>query len=346
MKKYILLFLSFCLGIVTLIGFNINPVSAAAAPATVNYSVSPEVAGNQIDKKITYYDLKVTPGQSESIKFKINNTDTADHTYTVAINRATTDVNGVIDYTRGSVKQDSDLKYNIEKLVTYPKKVAVAAKTSKEVTVKLNVPEGKFPGEILGGILVDEDNQVNNKAPNGVTLKSKYDYVIGLQLQENMAAIKSDLKLDKVYETSQKGQIYLDDELDNDVPKLEKNVSISARVTPVNSNKTILSANKKNMSLAPDSNFDYPVDVNQTTGADRNKRLKPGTYTMYLDAKANNGQNLWNFKRKFTISSVQNKRVNKVAPNNSNAKWMVIGIVAALIVVAGGIIWYYRKNKK
>ena len=133
--------------------------------------------------------------------------------------------------------------------------------------------------------------------------------------------------------------------MDNDVPKLEKNVSISARVTPINSNKTILSANKKNMSLAPDSNFDYPVDVNTTTGAKRNNRLKPGTYMMYLNAKANNGQNLWNFKRKFTISKVQSKHVNKVAPNNTNTKWVVIGIVAALIAVAGGVIWYYRKNK-
>lgn len=346
MKKYILLVLSFCLGIAVLMGLDPAEVSAATAPTTVNYSVSPEAANNQIDKKITYYDLKVTPGQTETIKFKINNNDTTGHTYSVAINRATTDVNGVIDYTRNNVKPDSDLKYNIEKLVTYPKKVSVAAKSSKEVAVKLQMPNGNFSGELLGGILVDENDQVNNKAPKGVTLKSKYDYVIGLQLQQGTAAVKSDLKLDKVYETSQKGQIYLDDDLDNDVPKLEKNVSIKARVTPVNSNKTILSANKKNMSLAPDSDFNYPVDINTTTGTKRNNRLKPGTYVMYLDAKANNGQNLWNFKRKFTISKVQNKHVNKVAPNNADAKWLVIGIVAALIAVASGIVWYYRRNRK
>jgi len=198
LKKYILLVLSFCLGIVMLFSLDPDEVIAATAPATVNYSVSPEAATNQIDKKITYYDLKVTPGQTETIKFKINNADVTDHTYSIAINRATTDVNGVIDYTRSNVKHDADLKYNIEKLVTYPKKISVGAKSSKEVAIKLNMPKGNFSGELLGGILVDEDNQANNKAPKGVTLKSKYDYVIGLQLQQNTAAVKSDLKLDKV----------------------------------------------------------------------------------------------------------------------------------------------------
>ena len=48
-----------------------TPVQAAVTP-TVNYSVSPESATNQIDKKVGYFDLKVSPNQKENIKFKIN----------------------------------------------------------------------------------------------------------------------------------------------------------------------------------------------------------------------------------------------------------------------------------
>ena len=346
MKKRILILLSICISVLIFLGIKTTEIQAAVTPAPVNYSVSPEPADNQIDKTISYYDLKVTPGQKETLKFKINNNDTNNHTYSIMINRATTDINGVIDYTEHNSVPEDKLNYNVENLVDYPKEVAVPAKSSKEVSVNLKAPAGDFSGELLGGILVDEDNQVTKNVTKGVTLKSKYNYVIGLQLQQNTDNIKPDLKLNRVYETNKSGQIYVDDKLDNDVPKLEKNVSVNAKVVPVNSKKAVLESSKQNMSIAPDSYFDYPVNVNTTTGVNKNKRLKPGTYTMYLNVKANGGQNLWNLKRKFTISSGQNKKLNKAVPNNSKSKWIIISAVVVMMMIASGIIWFYRKNKK
>lgn len=242
---------------------------------------------------------------------------------------------------------DSDLKYNIENLVTYPKSISVPANSSKEVSVQINAPAGNFSGELLGGIFVVENNQVNSKVSKGVTLKNQYEYVIGLQLQQNTDAVKPDLKFVKAYQTTDNyNRVIIYGEMDNDVPTLEKNVSVNAKITPENSSKVVLKNSKKNMSIAPDSYFNYPVDVNTLKGNSKDNRLKPGTYTMYLNVKANNGKNLWNLKRNFTITSSQNRKVNKAVPKHSKDIWIILGGILILAIVAGSVIFIYRKNKR
>lgn len=318
----------------------------AATSSTVNYSVSPIVADNQIDKSIGYYDLKVTPGQKETIKFKINNNDAVDHTYKISVNRAETDQNGVIDYNTHGKKAEKELQYDIEKLVSYPKEVTVSADSSKEVSIQLTAPKGNFSGQLLGGIFVHENGQVQNtgKLPKGVTIKNEYNYVLGLQLQQSTNEVKPDLRLTRAFETNNNGQVSVAAELDNDVPTLERDVSVSARVTPRNSNKVLLSSSKKKMSIAPNTTFDYPTDVNTTIGPSKNKRLKPGTYTMYLNVKANNGN--WNLKRNFTVTNKQMAKINKTTPNRSQDIWIILGGIAVLVIIAGSVIFFYRKNKE
>lgn len=347
MKKYLTIILTLIASVLLAFTFDNKPVDAAT-PNGVNYSISPELPSNQISKNIGYYDLKVTPGQKETIKFKINNSDSKNHTYKVSVNRAATDINGVIDYNDHGIAPDSDLQYNIEKLVTYPKEVSVSANSSKDVSIELTAPKGNFSGELLGGIFVQENNQINNnqKLPKGVTLRNQYNYVLGLQLQQNTDPVKPDLKFVKVFETDNNGQVSVDAEMDNDVPTLEKKVSVDAKVTPQNSSKIILKSNKKAMSMAPNSDFYYPVNVNTVTGPSKNKRLKPGKYTMYLSVKANNGKNHWNLKRNFVVTKKQIAKINHKNPNRSKDLWIILGAIVALVAIAGFVIKRYRKNRR
>ena len=117
MKKYLTIILTLIASVLLVFTFDNKTIDAATSNG-VNYSISPELPSNQISKNIGYYDLKVTPGQKETIKFKINNSDSKDHTYKVSVNRAATDINGVIDYNDHGIAPDSDLQYNIEKLNT------------------------------------------------------------------------------------------------------------------------------------------------------------------------------------------------------------------------------------
>lgn len=321
-------------------------VQAAQTPAqpAINYSVTPIQSQYQLDKKVGYFDLKVTPNQKLSVNFKINNNDTKTHTYTVMINRASTDTNGVIVYNDNNIKPDNSLKYDIQKLVSYPKKVTVEPKASKEVTVNINAPSGTFNGVLLGGILVEQDNQVSKKNPKGVTLKNKYNYVLGLQLLQNTKPVKANLKFIKAYETTENGQVFVNALLDNDVPRIESGVSINSKVTDSNQ-RVVLQSKRSNMNLAPNSYFNYPINVNTVIGTNKNKRLKPGTYLMTLNISANNGKDIWNLQRKFTVTSKQTKAINKKTPVDRGSKDLIIGIIAGVAVIGGLVIWYYRKHR-
>lgn len=320
------------------------PMKVQAAQSTVNYSVTPQLTEDQVDKSVGYYDLKMRPNQKKMIKFKINNNSDQTQSYKIEINRATTDVNGVIVYNVHGV-YNPYAKYNIEDLVTYPKEISVPAKSSKEVSVNIAMPNGNFDGELLGGILVEENNQVSNKAYKGISIKNKYNYVLGLQLQQNTDVIKPNLKLIRAYQkVTNTNQISVYGEIVNDVARVEKNVNVIAKVTPKNSSKTVLSSTNQKMSIAPDSRFDYPIKVNSLTGVNKNKRLKPGQYTMYLNIKANNG-NQWKLHRNFTVTAQQNKKINRKVPNNGNSIWIIISAIVAMLVIAGSVIYIYRKRR-
>lgn len=345
LKKYLWTPIFLWISIIAILGCNGEKVKAATNPP-VSYNVMPELSSNQINKKVGYFDLKIAPNQKEQIKFKINNNDTKKHSYTISINRSATDKNGVIIYNKHNVKPDNDLKCNIEKLVTYPKHISLAPKTSSEVTVNVTGPSKRFDGVLLGGIFIMENNQVSNKTTKkGVTLKNEYSYVLGLQLQNNEKNIQPDLKFVKASEASENGQVYVDAKIDNDVPKVEQKFNVAAKVTPLNSKKVILRSEKENVSMAPDSYFDYPINVNTVTGSKKSNRLRPGKYMVYLNIKDNGSQNIWRLQRKMTISRAQTRRINKKTPVNNNKK-LIILIIAILVIIAGLVIWYYRKNRK
>ncbi|GEO47943.1 DUF916 and DUF3324 domain-containing protein [Companilactobacillus kimchii] len=352
MKKRIWIFMLFLISVITFGCLGTQNVLAATSEAqpAVTYNIVPELSNDQIDKKVGYFDLKVTPNQKLQAKFRINNNDTKTHTYTVMVNRASTDTNGVIVYNEHNVKADSSLKYDIEKLVTYPKSVTVDAKSSKEVVIDINAPKGNFDGVLLGGIFIEQDNQVSKSNAKGVTLKNKYNYVLGLQLRQSTATVEPNLKLVRAYEDTKNGQITVNALLDNDVPRLEEKVDIKAKVTSENNSKdVILQSEKSNMSIAPNSYFAYPTNVNTVIGTNKDKRLKPGTYMLYLNVKANDGQNTWKLQRKFTVTGKQSREINKKTPvKNSHAKsnMAIIETVAAIIVVAGLGVWYYKKHRK
>ena len=347
LKKYLMVFLTIVVGAFVAIVFNQGEVKAAATASQINYSISPELPDNQVAQNIGYYDLKVDPNQKQTIKFKINNYDTTDHTYMVSVNRATTDFNGIIDYSAHGVTPGNDLRYNIEDLVTYPHEVSVSAKSSKEVSINLNAPKGNFDGVLLGGIFVEENNQVSQaKATKGISLRNRYSYVLGLQLQQNTDPVRPDLKFVSAYQNDVNGQIAVNAVLDNDVPTLERKVSVDARVTPANSKKVVLKLSKQNMTFAPDSKFSLPIDVNNTTGPNKNKRLKPGKYTVYVKVLANDRKNSWNLKRDFTITARQANKINHKTPNRSMDVWIILGLILILVAIGVIVIIYYRRRRK
>ncbi|MBZ1509601.1 DUF916 domain-containing protein, partial [Leuconostoc mesenteroides] len=88
----------------TLIPFLLGPkVSAEENNSQVGFSVSPNYNEAQ-NKESSFFDLLVQPNSKQTISITVTNTSKEDSNYTVKVIQASTNKNGVIDYTDSKAK--------------------------------------------------------------------------------------------------------------------------------------------------------------------------------------------------------------------------------------------------
>ncbi|MGJ3874571.1 DUF916 and DUF3324 domain-containing protein [Lactiplantibacillus plantarum] len=307
----------------------------------LNYTVQADLPDNQINQKVSYFDLKVTPGQTQNLTLTIKNSDSKEHRYTVSPNLAVTNNNGIIDYSQAKAKADDSLNFNIKTALSKSQVVTVPAKSSKKVTIKLTVPEKKFAGVALGGInIIQELSTKAKQSSSGMAINNQYAYVIGLQLRESdPSGIKPVMKLHAVKAKQRNYRNYVTANLQNNQPVIMHGLKIKSYVTKAGSSKKLLTTTKENMSMAPNSNFDFAV-------GDGTQQLKAGKYTLHLTATADKGK--WQFTKNFTITDKEAQTLNDTAvtEKQSNYFWWFVALGALIVVLLGAIIWLLLKNRR
>lgn len=99
-------------------------------------------------------------------------------------------------------------------------------------------------------------------------------------------------------------------------------------------------AKRTELSMAPNSNFNYSVDW-------ENQELKPGKYKLHLVAK--NKDDKWEWTKDFTISSDEAKKANdKALGLEKDYTWLYItgGILLLLILITVTYLIGRRTAKK
>lgn len=74
---------------------------------------------------------------------------------------ATTNDNGVVEYSENKIKTDETLKYNLKDYVEAPEEVTLKPQSAAEYKVKIHMPNEKFDGVIAGGITFKEKIRAN-----------------------------------------------------------------------------------------------------------------------------------------------------------------------------------------
>lgn len=90
---------------------------AASADQGVGFEITPVQSSSQVDKRLSYFDLKLKPRQAQTVAVKIHNTASAPITINIGIAKATTNINGVVEY-KHTNNRSANLSYDISKLVT------------------------------------------------------------------------------------------------------------------------------------------------------------------------------------------------------------------------------------
>jgi len=314
-------------------------VRAASTPNNnVGYTVHPVLPDNQISQKISYFDLRAIPDQTQKLQIVVTNTSNRSQKFQITVNQAVTNNNGVIDYSQLKPKRDSSLQVGIADVFSKDsaQTVTIPANAQKRVTVSYTMPSQKVRGIILGGIYVAQLNPDNAKSNGQIMIKNAFAYAIGVSLQEG-TTVKPDLKLNQVVASQINARNVVTANLQNFQPGILQNLTVNARVTQVGNNRTLLSQKQGQMGMAPNSNFNFSIPWG-------NEALVAGNYTLYLTAKSGNQQ--WRFVRNFTINGPTIKRLNRHALTPTQPNYLLYLLLLILIAILLAIIGYliYRNR--
>ena len=339
MKK---LTITFILLLTTL--FGALPLGVHADEGNVGFSVRAVLPDNQVNSDVTYFDLRMTPSQQQTIQVEVINDSSEETTFDVNVNQAYTNQNGFIDYEKPDGVFDESLKYPINDVVKYEKEVTVPAKASKLVDVEITMPAEEYDGQILAGIQVVKDPNRGEDTTGQIT--NLFAYVIGLRLTETDVAVQRELKVDGVsgdvaFGTSAVVATMINPTMDA-IGKLNYE-GIVYQKGKKDSTTEEFSYVGKEMSMAPNSVYDFAIDLGKN-------EMASGDYVLELqvsDAK----DNVWNFTEEFTVTAKEAKAINQIviptAPNGGMPGWFaIVAGVAAGLVVFGLLLLALRKRKK
>lgn len=317
--------------------------SLAEATGEMSYSVKANIPENQVDKSKTYFDLRMNPGQKQTISLMLTNTSEEETRISIATNRATTNRNGVIDYSKTEEVVDDSLRYNFTELIEGPESVTLAPNEEKNVEYTIQMPEESFDGIILGGFYLHKETTGNTQEDEGVQIKNDFSYVIGVRLSENDKTIEPKLLVNQITPGLENYRTVVNVNLQNPEPRILSGVTVDAQVRKVGSQTILHQTIKENQSFAPNSNYDFPISWD-------NQELKPGKYQLSLEATDQEG-NKWQFDKEFDIAS-DVKEINKEAVEivkETPIWYYVVGILLLVVLVIAltlAVNYWLQKRKQ
>ncbi|MBU7470382.1 DUF916 and DUF3324 domain-containing protein [Lactiplantibacillus plantarum] len=305
-----------------------------------HYNVQAILPKNQVNQESNFFDILVHPGQTQILTIKINNQDQQSHQYNITTNLAITGPSGNIIYNQNVKKNDSSLIFNVSTATSPINTVTVPAKKAWLIHLKTKIPKKQFPGIALGGInVVQHAAETNGK---NVQIRNQFAYTIGVQLRETKKlTVIPYMNLKTVTPVQINYKNYIAANLQNPRAVIMHHLFVSSYITKKAQHKKLWQTTGKDMTMAPNSNFNFLI-------GDGSKPLTAGNYTLHLKASAENGKYNWKTAKHFTISkqqaaTIQTTNTSQIKPTTN---WSLIGILIGIIVILLGlIIWMLFKKK-
>ncbi|MEV2923878.1 DUF916 domain-containing protein [Paenibacillus larvae] len=147
-RNYVLMLITVIISLIFI------PYSVSANEGDVDFSIQALIPENQIDKKKTYFDLKMKPEQKQDIQLQVFNSSSKKITIEMDVTFATTNQNGLIDYTISDIsKADESLRIPLPEITNISnREVVLQPGQSKIVTITITMPEEEYDGVILGAV--------------------------------------------------------------------------------------------------------------------------------------------------------------------------------------------------
>ena len=297
--------------------------SLPAAPDQANFVVTAIIPENQIDKKQTYFDLRIEPGQTQILQVNVTNNSQTEMTVDVRVCAASTNRNGIIEY-QAIVQPDETLKTPFDTIAKNQPQITLQANESKMAEVTVTMPQNSFDGVILGGIVFTKRNGDTQRG--GVSINNQFSYVVGVKLSQTDTIIQPDFKLKAVTPLLVNHRNAVVADILNAVPLIIKDVSVDGQIYKKGGTQPVVSVSKDRVELAPNSVFPLPFEW------DGNK-IDPGEYQINLKLSHNGKDFEWS--QDFTVDDDTAEKIYDATLNKPTGFWQRWWWVP--VVIAGGV---------
>ncbi|WP_125713303.1 DUF916 and DUF3324 domain-containing protein [Companilactobacillus kedongensis] len=313
-----------------------NQTTKVEAAGDKSYSIQSVLPDNQIDKNESYFDLKVEPNKDQTLKIIIFNTGSKSIKVTAEVNNAYTADSATIGYDKYNKKTYKSTLPELTSLVEGARRKSVSLKAgeSKEVSFNVKSPDKEYKGIILGGVTTIAN--VSPTKSKNLNIQNQVRYVKGVVLRSKDDAINPDMHLTDAYPKAVSGSKGIAFKMDNTAPININNVKLAASIKHNSKN---LKYHAKNLQIAPNSQFDYFIPIDNFTA---------GKYKAKITLTGKNG-----FKQVFTktitVSKTDVKQVQQQTEpvKQNNHQWIIIlvGIVLLIFVALWMYLYYAQRNK-
>ncbi|EPI05592.1 hypothetical protein D920_00078 [Enterococcus faecalis 13-SD-W-01] len=310
------------------------------AEEKIGFSVSPVFSENQIDPDLGYFYLKAEPSTVQEVKVKIKSLQENPTTVQIHVNNAITNDNVSVEYSNDAPKLDSSLKDPISEILKVEedsKEVTISNFEEKTVTLLLKLPEAPFSGIKLGGIRFIEKS-ADSEGEAGVS--NRYGYTLGVMVTQDGKTFNegADLQFEDAGATLHHGMKVVYAHLQNPEPKLLGNLNFKASVYKDGESNPVLTAENKQLSVAPNSNFSYYIPWGI-------EDLTPGTYTIHLIGTS--GEREWEWTESFAVGAQEAAKINKQALNRLTlSNFVKVAIILLTLITIFILVYKIIKLKK
>ncbi len=316
--------------------------SVSASEDIASFTVSVEQSIYQVDKQKTYFDLLLPKNQLIPLKIHVTNNSNQSIDIEGEVNKATTNMNGVVEYGQSSNKLTGKEPLNVQQVATFEhSKQTISPKQTIDFIINVKVSEKDYGGVVAGGITLRDVTEKQDDKNNSGMFKNKFAYAIALILHGEKSTEKTKLLLKNIIPNQVNKRNVVSATIVNDSTNYVNNVSIDAKV--VDSNKQeLLSEKKENMQIAPSSIFQFPLYYKE-------KEMKAGTYMLQMDIKSNNQK--WHLSKSFIVPESTAKKLNKtdVIKNKNRAldkmNYLILELILWIIFLVIVILVLLKKRK-
>ncbi|MDR1605511.1 MAG: DUF916 and DUF3324 domain-containing protein [Streptococcaceae bacterium] len=272
----------------------VNPKLVKASPAAFGVTVMP--SDFQINPKLSYYDLLVKPKQALALAVTIQNSSDEPATFSLALNTAGTNDNGIIDYTSEQLPslpagylRDTPVLADIARLEQ--DMVTVLPKGSVTVPIKIQMPDQSFKGMILGAIHVLK--LADDRSAGQAGLSNRYAVVKGVVIRESLEQVPPKLILNALDYQKQADQLMIQAQLINANASHIAHLSLKVTVIEQATGQVVSRQDSQALEMAPNSSFKYRFAVASS------RRLK-GDYRLAITASDQAGHS-WQLEKELTV---------------------------------------------